>query len=82
MFGQAWAKKEALLHLALRSYVMERFQRNKGARLLGVQCSSFHALHVAREQLFYIQNWEYAMLRRNHEKVEQLKEVVRRTLQA
>ena len=29
---QAWAKKEALLHLALRSYVMERFQRNKGVR--------------------------------------------------
>ncbi|OLQ00774.1 hypothetical protein AK812_SmicGene16526 [Symbiodinium microadriaticum] len=34
---EAWAKKEALLHLALRSYVMERFQRNKGVRALSSQ---------------------------------------------
>ena len=80
MLVQAWAKKEACLHLALRSYVMERFQRNKGARPLGAHFWSFGALHVAREQLSYKAG--STMLRKNHEKVEQLKEVVKCTLQA
>ena len=51
---QAWAKKEALLHLALRSYVMERFQRNKGARRPEISFHFMMARHNSACVYIYI----------------------------